>query len=213
MTKKNRSGSSNRWLKEHFDDKYVQKAHKMGLRSRAVFKIEEIQQKDKLIKPGMCVVDLGAAPNPSPVVEEKSGLDPDSITVKEIKPEETNSQPKCVGCTLVKEMHGGTSYCEDCHKLLPGPHLNSVFRKNKRVAEQFLVRLAATAKKHPKGFRLKDCRFPRPRGLMEQIWAHSAGDRPILIEATGTGKRRRVCRPVFNVWYHVYVDRSVNSVW
>ncbi|MCY7295792.1 23S rRNA (uridine(2552)-2'-O)-methyltransferase RlmE [Alteromonas sp. a30] len=62
MTKKNRSGSSNRWLKEHFDDKYVQKAHKMGLRSRAVFKIEEIQEKDNLIKPGMCVVDLGAAP-------------------------------------------------------------------------------------------------------------------------------------------------------
>lgn len=62
MAKNNRSGSSNRWLKEHFDDKYVQKAHKMGLRSRAVFKIEEIQQKDKLIKPGMSVVDLGAAP-------------------------------------------------------------------------------------------------------------------------------------------------------
>ena len=62
MTKKNRSGSSNRWLKEHFDDKYVQKAHKMGLRSRAVFKIEEIQEKDNLISPGMCVVDLGAAP-------------------------------------------------------------------------------------------------------------------------------------------------------
>lgn len=62
MAKNNRSGSSNRWLKEHFEDKYVQKAHKMGLRSRAVFKIEEIQQKDKLIKPGMCVVDLGAAP-------------------------------------------------------------------------------------------------------------------------------------------------------
>ncbi len=62
MTKKTRSGSSNRWLKEHFDDKYVQKAHKMGLRSRAVFKLEEIQEKDRLIKPGMSIVDLGAAP-------------------------------------------------------------------------------------------------------------------------------------------------------
>ncbi len=62
MTKKNRSGSSNRWLKEHFDDKYVQKAQKLGLRSRAVFKIEEIQDKDNLLKPGMTVVDLGAAP-------------------------------------------------------------------------------------------------------------------------------------------------------
>lgn len=62
MTQKKRSGSSKRWLKEHFDDKYVQMAQKQGLRSRAVFKIDEIQQKDRLIKPGMCVVDLGAAP-------------------------------------------------------------------------------------------------------------------------------------------------------
>lgn len=51
-----------RWLKEHFDDKYVLEAQKKGYRSRALFKIEEIQQKDKLLKPGMTVVDLGAAP-------------------------------------------------------------------------------------------------------------------------------------------------------
>ncbi|WP_438363463.1 23S rRNA (uridine(2552)-2'-O)-methyltransferase RlmE [Thalassotalea mangrovi] len=56
------SSSSNRWMQEHFDDEYVKKAQKLGLRSRAVFKIEEINQKDKLIKPGMTVVDLGAAP-------------------------------------------------------------------------------------------------------------------------------------------------------
>lgn len=62
MTKKARSASSKRWLKEHHDDHYVQKAKKQGLRSRAAFKIEEIQEKDKLIKPGMTVVDLGAAP-------------------------------------------------------------------------------------------------------------------------------------------------------
>lgn len=62
MTKKARSASSKRWLKEHFDDQYVQKAKKQGLRSRAAFKIEEIQEKDRLIKPGMTVVDLGAAP-------------------------------------------------------------------------------------------------------------------------------------------------------
>lgn len=49
-------------MTEHFDDKYVQKAQKLGLRSRAVFKLEEIQLKDHLIKPGMTVVDLGAAP-------------------------------------------------------------------------------------------------------------------------------------------------------
>ncbi|WP_409422702.1 23S rRNA (uridine(2552)-2'-O)-methyltransferase RlmE [Pseudaeromonas sp. ZJS20] len=62
MSKKKRSASSSRWLKEHFDDKYVQQAQKQGLRSRAVFKIDEIQQRDRLIKPGMTVVDLGAAP-------------------------------------------------------------------------------------------------------------------------------------------------------
>ncbi len=49
-------------MQEHFDDEYVKKAQKLGLRSRAVFKIEEINSKDKLIKPGMKVVDLGAAP-------------------------------------------------------------------------------------------------------------------------------------------------------
>ncbi|NTS75341.1 23S rRNA (uridine(2552)-2'-O)-methyltransferase RlmE [Catenovulum sp. SM1970] len=62
MSQKKHSGSSKRWLKEHFDDHYVQKAQKLGLRSRAAFKIEEIQNKDKLIKPGQTVVDLGAAP-------------------------------------------------------------------------------------------------------------------------------------------------------
>ncbi len=62
MTKKKHSASSKRWLKEHFDDHYVQKAKKQGLRSRAAFKIDEIQEKDRLIRPGMTVVDLGAAP-------------------------------------------------------------------------------------------------------------------------------------------------------
>ncbi len=62
MSQKKHSGSSSRWLQEHFSDHYVQKAQRMGLRSRAVFKIEEIQDKDKLIKKGMTVVDLGAAP-------------------------------------------------------------------------------------------------------------------------------------------------------
>ena len=49
-------------MQEHFADKYVQQAQKQGLRSRAVFKIEEIHQKDNLIRQGMTVVDLGAAP-------------------------------------------------------------------------------------------------------------------------------------------------------
>jgi 23S rRNA (uridine2552-2'-O)-methyltransferase len=57
-----KSKSSQDWLKEHFDDQYVKRAQQEGLRSRATFKLEEIDKKDKLIKPGMAVVDLGAAP-------------------------------------------------------------------------------------------------------------------------------------------------------
>jgi len=57
-----RSKSSGRWLKEHFDDEYVVKAQQMGYRSRAVFKLLEIQEKDRILRRGMRVVDLGAAP-------------------------------------------------------------------------------------------------------------------------------------------------------
>lgn len=57
-----RSKSSNNWLREHFDDPYVKKAQQKGYRSRATFKLEEIDQKDKLIRHGMSIVDLGAAP-------------------------------------------------------------------------------------------------------------------------------------------------------
>ncbi len=60
MPKKKRS--SRRWLQEHFADTYVIQAQQKGYRSRAVFKILELQERDKLFKPGMTVVDLGAAP-------------------------------------------------------------------------------------------------------------------------------------------------------
>jgi 23S rRNA (uridine2552-2'-O)-methyltransferase len=56
------SKSSKRWLKEHFADPYVKRAQQEGYRSRAAYKLLEIQEKDKLLKPGMVVVDLGAAP-------------------------------------------------------------------------------------------------------------------------------------------------------
>ena len=57
-----RSKTSQRWLKEHFNDIFVQKAQQEGYRSRAVYKLMEIQEKDRLIRPGMVVVELGAAP-------------------------------------------------------------------------------------------------------------------------------------------------------
>lgn len=54
--------SSRRWLREHFSDPYVKKAHQSGLRSRSVFKLQELQERDQLFKPGMTVIDIGAAP-------------------------------------------------------------------------------------------------------------------------------------------------------
>ena len=57
-----RSKSSNQWLKDHEDDPYVIRARKEGYRSRAVYKLIEIQQKDHILKPGQFVLELGAAP-------------------------------------------------------------------------------------------------------------------------------------------------------
>ena len=56
------SKSSKRWLQEHFSDFYVKQAQKSGYRSRAVYKLLEIAERDHLFKRGMIVVDLGAAP-------------------------------------------------------------------------------------------------------------------------------------------------------
>jgi 23S rRNA (uridine2552-2'-O)-methyltransferase len=69
-----RSKSSSRWLREHFDDPYVKRAQAEGWRSRAVFKLEELIERDRLLKPGMVIVDLGAAPGGwSQVARERLG--------------------------------------------------------------------------------------------------------------------------------------------
>ena len=57
-----KSVSSRRWLREHESDEYVRRARQAGYRSRAVYKLEEIERTDRLLRPGMTVVDLGAAP-------------------------------------------------------------------------------------------------------------------------------------------------------
>lgn len=57
-----KSKTSKQWLKEHFDDLYVRRSQEEGYRSRASFKLLEMQEQDGLIRPGMTVVDLGAAP-------------------------------------------------------------------------------------------------------------------------------------------------------
>lgn len=62
MSKSKHSKSSKRWLDEHHSDHYVSQSKKDGFRSRAAYKLIELQGKDKLFKLGMNVVDLGAAP-------------------------------------------------------------------------------------------------------------------------------------------------------
>ena len=57
-----KSKSSKSWLREHFDDEYVRRSQQDGYRSRAIYKLIEIDDKDHLIKPAMTVIDLGAAP-------------------------------------------------------------------------------------------------------------------------------------------------------
>ena len=57
-----RKKAGNAWMREHVTDQFVKRAARDGLRSRASYKLKEINERDKLVKPGMCVVDLGAAP-------------------------------------------------------------------------------------------------------------------------------------------------------
>ncbi|TRY14240.1 23S rRNA (uridine(2552)-2'-O)-methyltransferase RlmE [Shewanella hanedai] len=86
MSGKKRTASSSRWMQEHFDDHYVKLAQKRGFRSRAAFKIEEIQEKDKLIRPGMTVVDLGAAPGGWSQVAVKLAGDDGKVIACDILP-------------------------------------------------------------------------------------------------------------------------------
>lgn len=57
-----RSKSSHQWMQRHLNDEYVKRAQREGYRSRAAYKLLEIQDRDRVIKPGQVVVDLGAAP-------------------------------------------------------------------------------------------------------------------------------------------------------
>jgi 23S rRNA (uridine2552-2'-O)-methyltransferase len=57
-----RSKSSHNWLQEHVNDPYVKQAQRDGYRSRASYKLIQLNEKDKLLRPGMLIVDLGSAP-------------------------------------------------------------------------------------------------------------------------------------------------------
>lgn len=84
MAKK--ASSSKGWLKEHFDDVYVQRAQREGYRSRACYKLLEIQEKDKLIQPGMTVVDLGSAPGGWSQVAAELVADSGKVIASDILP-------------------------------------------------------------------------------------------------------------------------------
>ena len=71
-----KSPSSKQWLRRHVDDPYVQRSKREGYRSRAAYKLTELDERDKLLKPGMVVVDLGSAPGGwSQVLSKRLGRD------------------------------------------------------------------------------------------------------------------------------------------
>ena len=67
-----RAKTSKAWMKEHVNDFFVKQAKKEGYRSRAAYKLIEIAERDRLLAPGMIVVDLGAAPVDGPRLRRKS---------------------------------------------------------------------------------------------------------------------------------------------
>jgi len=83
-----KSKSSRRWLQEHIDDQYVKMARKQGLRSRAAFKLMELDEKHQLMHKGMRVVDLGAAPGSWTQVARKILGDSGQVIALDILPME-----------------------------------------------------------------------------------------------------------------------------
>lgn len=111
-----RSKSSHRWLKEHFDDIWVTRAQAEGYRSRASFKLLEIHGKDKLFRPGMRVLDLGAAPGGWSQVAARLVGDRGQVVASDILPMEAiadvvfvqgDFREESVFRELLNVLHGG----------------------------------------------------------------------------------------------------------
>jgi len=81
-----RSKSSHRWLQEHNRDHYVKRSQQEGYRSRASYKLIELDQKDRLFRPGMTVVDLGSAPGGWSQVAAKLVGDKGRVVASDILP-------------------------------------------------------------------------------------------------------------------------------
>lgn len=96
-TARGRSNSSARWLQRQLNDPYVQRARDEGWRSRAAFKLIELDEKHKLLKPGMRVVDLGCAPGGwLQVAAQRIGSTSENPTVVGIDYLETEPVPGCI---------------------------------------------------------------------------------------------------------------------
>lgn len=85
-TAKGRKGSSTRWLKRQLNDPYVAGAQEAGYRSRAAFKLKEIDKKCGLLKPGLKVVDLGAAPGGWSQVAAEKGCEVVALDLLAMEP-------------------------------------------------------------------------------------------------------------------------------
>ena len=116
-----RSKSSGRWLKEHHSDVYVREAQASGYRSRAAFKLLEIQRRDRILRPGMVVVDLGAAPGGwSKVAAEISGANGRVIALDLLE------MPEIAGVEFIRGDFSENSVLADLERRLGGAQVDLV---------------------------------------------------------------------------------------
>ena len=116
-----RTRSSDRWLKEHFSDPFVQRAQSEGWRSRAVFKLEEIDRRAHLLKPGQTCLDLGAAPGAwSQYARRRVGRNGRVIATDVL------AMPELAGVEFVQGDIRGEEVLDELLRLLPGRQVDIV---------------------------------------------------------------------------------------
>jgi len=97
-----RTKTSKQWMREHVNDVFVQRARSEGYRSRAAYKLLEIAARDKLLKPGLVVVDLGAAPGGwSQVAQAQVGARGLVIALDVLKMPNTRRRARSKACAAV----------------------------------------------------------------------------------------------------------------
>lgn len=116
-----RSRSSGRWLKEHFADPFVQRAQREGWRSRAVFKLEDIDRREKLLKPGQIILDLGAAPGAWSQFARKRVGSRGRVVATDILP-----MPELAGVEFIRGDLREEAVLEDLLQRLPGRQVDVV---------------------------------------------------------------------------------------